>query len=366
VGYALVAVGVLRGVTAGRAAAGPAAPTATATAGEAEGKLARLVDAVDRRQRRSRPLGFLFAVLKKFGEDGAGRLAALIAYYGFFSVFPLTMALSAILGLVLENDESLREDIQDRVAAQVPFVGDQLSQGTLEGSGLALFVGIALALWAGLAAIDAVQNALNSVWHVPRYQRPKVLGRRVRSVVMLGVVGLGLLAATVGTSVLNAAPLGALSGVGLAVAAVAVNVGLFLVSFKVLCDRPLPWGALWPGALIAGGATWLLQNGFASFLLRDTGEAQGTYGDFASVIVLLSYFFLLAQVTIFGAEVNVVRHEGLHPRSLSNRHLTPADERALVAYARVEARLEGQRVEVALPAAPPAAGGRPTADRRAP
>lgn len=364
IGYALVAVGVLRGVARERAASGRA--PAVAVEPPPEGKLARLVDAVDRRQRRTSLLGFLLAVGKKFGEDGAGRLAALIAYYGFFSVFPLTMALSAILGLVLEGNEDLREKIQENLASQVPFVGDQLSQGTLQGSGPALVVGFALALWAGLAAIDAVQNALNSVWQVPRFERPKVVGRRLRSLAMLVFVGLGLLGATVGTSIVNAAPLGAFSGVGLALAAVAVNVLLYLVSFKVLCDRPLPLSALWPGAVIAGAATWLLQNGLANFLLRDAGDTRSTYGDFASVIVLLSYFFLLAQVTIVGAEVNVVRHERLWPRSLSTRHLTPADERALVAYARVEARLEGQRVDVVVPGAGAQAGAGTATGGRAP
>lgn len=346
-GYALVAVGLLGGVTSERAAAHDTA--AAPPEAPPEGTVAGRLDALDRRQRRARALAFAYAVLKKFGEDGAGRLAALIAYYAFFSIFPLTMALSAVLGLVLQSDSGLGEDIRDKVGDQVPFVGDKLAQGTLEGSGLALAVGIALALWAGLAAIDAVQNGLNAVWHVPRYQRPKVVGRRLRSTVMLGVVGLGLVAATVGTSVVRAAPLGRFSDIGLAVASAAVNVGLYLVSFKVLCDRPLPWRALWPGALIAGLATWLLQSGLASFVLRDAASTESTYGDFASVIVLLSWFFLLAQVTILAAEVNVVRYERLWPRSLTGRHLTDADRRTYAAYARAETRLEGQVVTVDLP-----------------
>ena len=57
--------------------------------------------------------------------------------------------------------------------------------------------------------------------------------------------------------------------------------------------------------------------------------AQKTYGTFAGVIGLLSWMYLLAQVTMFAAEVNVVRHRRLWPRSLFGPdHLTKRLEEA--------------------------------------
>ena len=52
-----------------------------------------LLEGVDDLQRRSRPLGIAYAIIKRFGESGAGSLAATVAYYGFFSLFPLLMVL---------------------------------------------------------------------------------------------------------------------------------------------------------------------------------------------------------------------------------------------------------------------------------
>ena len=52
-------------------------------------QLKRLVQAVDDVQQRHRWLAFPVAVVKKYGEDQAGQRAALLAYYGFFSLFPL-------------------------------------------------------------------------------------------------------------------------------------------------------------------------------------------------------------------------------------------------------------------------------------
>ena len=48
-------------------------------------------------------LGFIYGVVKKFGDDQAGYLAALIAYYAFFSLFPLLLVFVTILGFVLER-----------------------------------------------------------------------------------------------------------------------------------------------------------------------------------------------------------------------------------------------------------------------
>ena len=75
--------------------------------------LARIISAVDGWQRRHAPAGFPLAVLKKFGEDRAANLAALIAYYAFFSLFPLLLAFVSILGFVLEDNPSLRADVVD-------------------------------------------------------------------------------------------------------------------------------------------------------------------------------------------------------------------------------------------------------------
>ena len=54
-------------------------------------------------------MGFVAAVVKKFGDDQAGQLAALISYYGFVSLFPLMLVFVTILGFVLEDNPHERE-----------------------------------------------------------------------------------------------------------------------------------------------------------------------------------------------------------------------------------------------------------------
>src|ERR1700712_4371721 len=123
--------------------------------------------AFDRFQRRHRPLAIPMAVIKKFGDDQGGNLAALIAYYGFFSLFPLLMVFVAVLGFVLDGNPGAQHAVLDSALKQIPLVGDQLKAGSLKGSGPALVIGLVGALLAGLGVTLAAQTAFNRVHGVP-------------------------------------------------------------------------------------------------------------------------------------------------------------------------------------------------------
>src|SRR5689334_23761277 len=100
--------------------------------------LQRVLHAVDMFQRRHPWLALPIAVFKKFGDDNGGQLSAVISYYGFFSLFPLMLALVSILGYVLSGNPHLQRQIVNSTLAQIPVIGDQLraSTGKLPGSGI--------------------------------------------------------------------------------------------------------------------------------------------------------------------------------------------------------------------------------------
>jgi hypothetical protein len=127
-----------------------------------------------------------------------------------------------------------------------------------------------------------------------------------------------------------------------------LNVGIFLLAFKVLTDRPLGWRQLLPGAAVAGVAWAVLQGVGGYYVTRTVRGAGNTYGIFAVVIGLLSWLYLQAQMTILAAEVNVVRDKRLWPRSLTGRDLTPADAVALRDLALVEERRDEEEITVTL------------------
>src|SRR5512132_3501514 len=150
----------------------------------------RTVGAVDTWQRRHPVGGLPVAVLKKFSDDSGSSLAALIAFYAFFSLFPLLLALVSILGFVLEGDPSLRDDVLDTALARIPVIGDQLRDEVqpLQGSGIALAVGLAGALWAGLGVTLALGRSFAEIWDVPRVERLSGLKARARGLALLAIL----------------------------------------------------------------------------------------------------------------------------------------------------------------------------------
>src|SRR5437764_15301033 len=109
-----------------------------------------MLDRLDAYQRRHRWAAFLFAVVKKFGDDKAGYLAALITYYTFFSLFLLLIVFVTILGFVLHGNPKLTTSIQHSILGQFPVIGKQIKVHSLTGSGVALAVALLGTLWSGL------------------------------------------------------------------------------------------------------------------------------------------------------------------------------------------------------------------------
>lgn len=276
---------------------------------------------VDGLQQSTPWLGLPFAIVKKFGDDRGGQLAALITYYSFFSLFPLLMVAFTILGFVLQNDPALQADIAQTLHERLPLPG--ISAETITGSGFALTVGIALSLWSGLGATQVAQDAMNTVWDVPRGKQPNFLKKRLQGLLVLLVMGGGLLLATASSSITSF--LGAGSGVVGIVGSLVINAALISALIRVLVERTLPWGDLkW--AAIVGGVGWTALQAIGGWYTNRLVEnADKTYGTFAVVIGLLSWIFLQAQVFLYAAEVASVSSRRLWPRSLDPETPTPAD-----------------------------------------
>ena len=286
-----------------------------------------VVGKVDAYQRSKPPLSFVVGVVKKFGDDRGGKLAALVAYYGFFSLFPAMLALVTVLGFVLEGRDDLRADIADSALGQFPVIGDSIASSVsspLTGSPVALVIGIAGALWAGMGAMQAAQDAMNDIWDVRHAELPSFLKKRLRSLMLLGTIGLLLIASAIVPQVIGALSSGVVTDVLVQIAAVVLDVGVFAVAFKVLTvAKDVTWSHVLPGAVVAGVVYAILQIVGRVYITNTVNGAQNTYGTFAIVIGLLSWMFLVAQVTMFAAEINVVRARRLWPRGLTTDALTP-------------------------------------------
>jgi YihY family inner membrane protein len=299
---------------------------------------------VDRFQQRRRCLAVPVAVAKKFGDDQGGNLAALIAFRAFFSLFPLLLLLTTVLGYVLAGNPGLREEAVHSALVQFPVIGEQIQVSSLEGSGVALAIGIAGSLWAGFGVVLATEAALDRVWAVPFRDRPGFLESRLRALGLLAVLGTLTLASTVASGLAGggAGPLGPAGGIAISVA---INLLVFAAVFSLLGTRSAPFSRLLPGVVLAAVCWSGLQLAGGYFVSHEVRNAAPAYGTFALVLGLLVWVNLGATLTVLSAELNVVRARRLWPRSLLGVD-RDEDERVMRALAEAEARDESQRISV--------------------
>ncbi len=284
--------------------------------------LGKLRDRVDAYQLQHPWLAFPVAVLLKFGDDSSGNLAVVITYYAFFSVFPLLLALASVLGFVLAGNPTLQSKIESSAVHTLPLLKN--APLPYHGSVIAVVLGTALALYSGLGVAKAAETAWNTVYCVERDQRPNWLQNNLRALrtVIVGGLGLVLTTAIAGT-VTSGKALHIPVGWGLTVLGVVVsalfNTLVFVVVFRWLTVRRLSARDVLPGAALAAGVLALLQAVSAALITHKLRHASATYGSFGTVIVMLSWFFLQAQVVLLAAQLNVVKQDRLWPRSIVTR-----------------------------------------------
>jgi membrane protein len=302
--------------------------------------------ALDRRQQQSPRLGFVAAVIKKFADDQAGQLAALIAYYGFVSLFPLLLVLVTVLGFVLHGNPTAQKEILDGALGQFPLVSDQLKLHSLSGSSVALVIGVLGSLLAGMGITGATQNAFNRIWHVPFKDRPNFLVAHLRGLGMLAILGTMSVVSTTAAGFVGSSSHAAPDVIAGILVAFVVNLALFMTAFKLLTAVEVSWRELLPGVVVASVFWQLLQHLGGYYIDHELKHTGPLYGVFALVLGLLAWLYLGAQLTMLAAEINVVRVRRLWPRSFFSDPLLDADRRAMTSSAEVEERVEEENVEV--------------------
>lgn len=310
---------------------------------------------IDRFQRRHPVLGVPIAVVYKFLDDQGVYLAALIAFYGFISIFPLFLLLTSILGFALDFDPQLREEIIETAMAQLPVIGTQIQAKALSGSFTAVTIGALTALYGAIAVASAVQNAMNVAWNVRRNQRPNPVALRLRSIGLIGILGLFVF----GTTILSQVG-GALAGwLGLSgyaqfftlAGSLVVSVLLFVAIFRFGTVARVSTRQVLPGAILAAFVWQGLQAGGASIVQEVVGRAGATEGVFGIVLGLIMWLYFASMGIVLCLELNVVLTRRLYPRALLTAmtdrvDLTVADQLAYTRLVQTQSLKGFQNVDV--------------------
>lgn len=288
----------------------------------------RLLNKLDKFQRKHRGLGFSYAVIKKYGDDEAGYQAALLTYYGFLALFPLLLVLTTVAGMLAGDHPHLRETIINGTTQYFPTLGNQLSEhiGTLHKTGLALLVGILFTLYGARGIADAFRHGINHIWQVPKGRRSgfPVSVARSLAIVLLGGAGF------VFASLLSGYAASAGHAVAFTVLSVVINFIVLFWVFLLLIKVSLPVHVTFrdiDGGAAAAAAGLVVLQGVGTYLLtHEIKNLSALYSNFAIPLGLLFWIYLQSQVLYYALEIASVRAKGLWPRSLTGNDLTDADK----------------------------------------
>jgi uncharacterized BrkB/YihY/UPF0761 family membrane protein len=268
---------------------------------------------------KSRPVDIAVRSLEGYRNHRSGRNAALIAHFGFISVFPLMLVFTTVLGFVLHDNQRLLKDIKDSALAQLPFVGQQISTDPtqLHGNVVALVLGLAVSLWGGMKAFVAVHSALDDIGEEPLDDRSNPFITRLRALLGIAYVGGAQIVAAFLASLVSVTGVGFITDVLLVISTAFVNTAVLALSYRWLRTAWPSWRSVLPGAIVGGVLFAGLQLFGVAIVGRAIAKASPVYGTFASVIGLLTWLGLHAVIALGGAELNAALAKSEQPRELT-------------------------------------------------
>ena len=318
---------------------------------------------MDRVQRRFPLFGVPIAIIYKYFDDQGNYLAAIITYYAFIAIFPLLLLASSIFGFILEGRPALQAEVLNSTLSQFPIIGEQLGRPEgLQGSTAGVVIGSLAALYGSLGLGQAIQNAMNISWSVPRNSRPNPFLLRLRSLLLLTTAGLSVLVLSVlsalssSTEVFGPRVNSTLRWLILVATVLMIGAVLTLL-FRLAAAGDRGWRSAAPGAFVVAVLWQGLQYIGTLYATRVLAETTAMNQTFGLVLGLIGIIYIAAVTGVLGMEVNVVVARHLWPRALltpftDRVELTDADRKAYGLYAQAQRHKGFETVEVSFAAEP--------------
>jgi uncharacterized BrkB/YihY/UPF0761 family membrane protein len=258
---------------------------------------------------KSRTVDVLVETLDGWRRHLSGRNASLLSFFFFLTIFPLLLAATTALGLLLRENAELQQEIIDGALDDLPVLGSQLEADptSLDGNVFVLIFGLLLALWSATKAFVALQGALDDIWEIDVDDRAGMHVQRVRALLGILILGGAQLATMAITVIVNSANVPVVADWALVFAGACINIGALLLIYRYLTDATPTWRQLLPGA-VAGGIVLTAIQHFGTLIVASiTENASDTYGQFALVLGLVTWLGLLAISALMAAEFNAAR-----------------------------------------------------------
>ena len=255
-------------------------------------------------------LRLIWRTIREMSDDDATHMAAGVAYYAVFSLFPLLIGLVAILNL-LPSSEVRQEQLTEFFAGYLPG-SETLLDGNAQVGGTLGMIAIFGLLWSGSAIFGAVARVVNRAWDVQK-DRP-IFINKPRQMAMALAVGLMFLTSLGASTFVRMAGeyakadlpapdffIDAGGRIILQAFAASLTLVTFLMMYKLLPNTKTYWRFIWPGAIVAT-VLFEVSKAFFLYYVQRFASFQDAYGSGGDILVLLLWVYVSSLILILGAE----------------------------------------------------------------
>ncbi len=249
-----------------------------------------------------------------FLAHGALQYAGSMAYFAVLSIFQLLVLGVVVFSLFL-GEGGARSFIVDQVAAGSPLDPDTIGgiiDSVIKARGGVSFIGAIFLLWSALGVFSALDTGIGRAFESapPRgFLQGKLIGlvvMGITGVLAVASVAIGIVTGViqeVAGSVLASVPGGSLAvgTVGFVVPLVLI-VFAFLLIYRIVPNRPIRFGEVWPGAVVAALLWTVLRFGF-TYYATHIARYDTAFGPISTGITLLAFLYFASVIVLFGAEV---------------------------------------------------------------
>jgi membrane protein len=264
----------------------------------------------------SLPATLAVRVIQEMGEDDATHMAASVSYYAVLSIFPLILALAAIMGWIVDS-QNRQDELVEFILSYLPGSEEFVRESVTGVSRLREAVGVIALfglIWSASAVFGSITRVVNRAWDVS--ENPPFYKNKPRQLAM--AIGVGLLfftsvaltsfvqwASTIELSGRTATELlgGQVIAVVLRLPSLIISVGIFIAIYKFLPNTKTYWRYVWVGAALAA-FLFEVSKGLFIWYLENFAQFDQLYGNLASVIILMFWTYISAMILILGAEVS--------------------------------------------------------------
>jgi membrane protein len=288
-----------------------------------------------------------------FWKDNCLGMAAQLAYYFFFALFPALLFLVAVASYF--PVDQLIDDILLRLGRFAPpealqIITDQIKKISEGENGGLLTAGMLITIWSSSAAMTAIIDTLNRAYDIPE-GRPWWKVRLIAVALTVGVslfilvsFALVIVGPTLAERIADAMYLGPAFEwtwkiLQWPVVFALVSAGMAMV-YYFAPDADQDWVWLTPGSIFAT-TLWLVASLGFKYYVATMGNYTETYGVIGGIMVLLLWFYISGLVILIGAEMNaLIEHASPYGKDTGEK--VPGEKRK-IGPARMRAWLKARR-----------------------